>query len=132
MNHLEFLKSKIGATVYLQPTGNNIRFKSSKRVCVIESVSKVFVEITFEGFSQSQKFRISVHGDGRTHISEDGNSGYYVYPDEKSLHDRLYLESLSTNLIRLRKEDWVKFDADLMRQVAFLLKIDVDVTPHEF
>lgn len=127
MNKELNIKDLEGKEVFLQPSGNNIRrHNHAPKKAVVVSVAKVNIDVLFEGHDRVQKYRVAVHGDGRTHISNDGNSGYYVYENESALKNRLFNESLSLKLISFSKDDWANCDAEVMRQIASLLKLDVE------
>jgi len=117
MKHLE------GKTVYLRPTGNNVRHhKQDKDAVIVAKLVKVArVNATFEIDGWERKYR---YEDNR--LIGDCNSGYVVYETAQALQD--YREScrigekISTKFRFGRA--WSDLGIDKLRIISEMLELD--------
>lgn len=115
------MKELEGKTVYLRPTGNNVRRGTQEvQKAFVVKVAKVNVTFILNGMSKEFKYRF----DGRTLKGEYG-FGYVVYESAQELSDYYEAQDLAKAISEKYQyhSDYATLSLDKLKQVVELLEV---------
>ena len=107
-------------------TGNNARRGEAKSIKVmIKKVARVFITIEQNGYDQ--KYRISSGGcyEGKRHIQDDHNGGYYVFDSQTAVFEHEEINRIAGEITSKYpyQRDFTSLDFETIKKVAELLAI---------
>jgi len=120
---MQQFKNLEGKTVWLRPTGNNLRMNRSTRTAVVEKVRRDHVLLLIH----DRSIRYSIHPANPMELFAN-NAGYVVYETEQALTDYYRVAEIA-KMIRqnyLYQEQWEELQRHQIESIAKILGLIPD------
>jgi hypothetical protein len=125
MSESSVTKELTGKTIYLRPTGNLARGKGNDiYTAKVDKVARVFITITLEGQSNSDKLRFN---DRDNRLDAGWNSGYVFFTSKEEVKDKVRVENVAKAIANQYQyqRDYCRLNRDTIEKVAELLGIEI-------
>lgn len=119
------MKELEGKTVFLKPTGNNVRRSAPNRIQLakIVKVNRKTVDVLFDTWTETRRLTIR---EGR-YLDSGCNGGYVVYLSKQEIEDELFVMEAAQKICNKYRwpSDFCKLSKDQITKIAEILGVEI-------